>query len=254
MKSFFAKTALAAATVLCVGAAQASVIDFENVDTSGLSFAPLVANFDTFTQGPFLMQGYDGSGSTDLSLVGSLIGPTSGGTCDGASITCPTGDNTDYYAVLNTGVLYMQGPRPMTLTQFDAGFIAPASGVPAGAFGLLVVEGDRADGSYAIGAFALSGPDASGATSFSTFQASDEINGLFSGTTGTIDTGSFADYQFLEFYCSSNSLGSCNLDTTNTGQFALDNVTFAVPEPSQWALMAFGLAVVGAIARRRRSV
>ena len=255
MKSFFAKTALAAATVLCVGAAQASVIDFESVDTSGLSFAPLVANGDTFSQGQFQMLGYDGSGSADLSLVGSLIGPTSGGTCDGASIACPTGDNTDYYAVLNTGVLAVAGASDLTLTQFDAGFIAPAGSAPAGAFGLLVVQGDRADGSVAIGAYALGGPDASGATSFMTFQAADAINGLFSGTTGTIDVGGFEDYQFYEFYCSSSSLGSCNIDTTNTGQFALDNITFApVPEPSSWVLMAFGLAAVGAAARRRRSV
>ena len=255
MKSLFAKTALAAATVLCVGAAQASVIDFENLDTSGMSFAPLVTNLDTFTQGAFLLQGYDGSGSSDPSLVGSLIGPTSGGSCDASTITCPTGDSSDYYAALNTGVLYMQGPHDLTLTRFDAGFIAPAGGVPSGAFGLLVVEGDRADGTFAIGAYQLSGPDASGATSFSTFQAADAINGLFGGTTGTIDAGGFADYQFLEFYCSSSSLGSCNIDTTNTGQFALDNITFApaVPEPSSWALMAFGLAAIGAAARRRRS-
>ncbi|MCK9684758.1 NF038120 family PEP-CTERM protein [Scleromatobacter humisilvae] len=254
MKSLFAKTALAAATVLSVGAAQASVIDFENVDMSGLSFAPLVSNNEILTQGPFFMQGYDGNGSSDPGLVGSLIGPKSGGSCDGAGIACPTGDSTDYYATLNTGVLYMQGPHDMTLTQFDAGFIAPAGGVPNGAFGLLVVEGDRADKSYAIGAYKLSGPDASGSTSFSTFQAAGAMNDLFGGTTGTIDQGGFADYQFLEFYCSSSSLGSCSLDRSNLGQFALDNVTFAVPEPSSWALMAFGLAVVGSAARRRRSV
>ena len=115
MKSFFAKTALAAATVLCVGVAQASVIDFENVDTSGLSFAPLVSNGDIFTQGSYLLQGYDGSGSSDPSLVGSLIGPTSGGSCDAGTITCPTGNSSDYYAVLNTGVLYMQGAVDLTL-------------------------------------------------------------------------------------------------------------------------------------------
>ncbi len=256
MKRFFAKTALAAATVLCAGVAQAAVIDFENVDTSGATLPPLIANLDIITQGPFLLQGFDGTGTGDLTLVGSLIGPKSGGSCDPSTILCPTGNNTDYYAVTNTGALYMQGAGNITLTQFDAGFIAPAGGVPSGAFGLLAVEGDRADGSYAIGAFTLNGPGASGTTAFSTFQAADAIDGLFGGTTGTIGSGDFVDYQFLEFYCSTGSLGSCSLDHSNLGQFALDNITFAgaVPEPSSWALMALGIAGLGAAARRRRSV
>ena len=256
MKSFFAKAALAAATVLCVGGAHAGVIDFESVDTTDAPFAPLINNGADVTQGSYLVGFYDGTGSSDpTSLVGSLIGGSSGGSCD-PSVVCPGGNSSAYLAVLNTGVAYVQGTGDLTLKSFDAGFIAPSTGVPAGAFGLLVVQADRADGSAAIGGYALSGPDSGGTTSFSTFLASDAINGLFTGTTGTIDSGSFIDYQFYEFYCTSSSLGSCNIDTTNTGQFALDNITFAdaVPEPSSWALMAFGLAAVGAAARRRRSV
>ena len=257
MKSFFAKTALAAATVLCVGVAHAGVIDFESVDTTDAPFAPLINNGADVTQGKYLVGFYDGTGSTDpTALVGALIGGSSGGTCDAASIICPGGNSSAYLAVTNTGVAYVQSTGDLTLTSFDAGFIAPGTGVTPGAFGLLAVQADRADGTAAIGAFVLNGPDSSGATSFSTFLASDAINGLFGGTTGSIDSGNFVDYQFYEFYCTSSSLGSCNIDTTNTGQFALDNITFAdaVPEPSSWALMAFGLAAVGAVARRRRSV
>ena len=257
MKSFFAKAALAAATVLCVGAAQAGVIDFESVDTTDLLLPPLINNGGDVTQGSYLVGFYDGSGSTDpIAMVGSLIGGSSGGTCDSTTIICPGGNSSEYLAVTNTGVAYVQGIGDLTLTSFDAGFIAPGTGVPASAFGLLAVQADRADGSRAVGAYVLNGPGSGGTTSFSTFLASDAINGLFGGTTGSIDSGSFIDYQFYEFYCTSSSLGSCNIDTTNTGQFALDNITFAdaVPEPSSWALMAFGLAAVGAVARRRRSV
>jgi hypothetical protein len=256
MKSFFAKTALAAATVLCVGSAQAGVFDFESVDTTGAPFAPLINNNAIVTQGSLLLQVYDGTGSSDpTALVGSLIGGSSGGSCD-SSVVCPGGNSSAYLAVLNTGIAYIQGTSALSLMSFDAGFIAPSTGVPAGAFGLLAIEADRADGSFAIGAYSLSGPDASGATSFSTFEAADATYGLFTGSTGTVSSGDIVDVQFLEFYCSSSSLGSCALDRNNLGQFALDNIGFAasVPEPSSWALMALGLAGFAAAARRRRSV
>jgi hypothetical protein len=254
MKSFFAKTALAAATVLCVGAAQAGVIDFENVDTTGAPYAPLFNNGDAVTQGSYSVLLLDGTGSTDPGFEGSLIGGSSGGACDTSSLICPGGNNTTYLAVTNTGEAVIQNSGPLALTSFDAGFIAPSTGVGATAFGLLAVIADRADGSAAIGAYALPGPGTSGATAFSTFLVSDATYGLFSVSTGTLDSGDIVDYQFLEFYCSSGSLGSCTLDRSNLGQFALDNIAFAVPEPSSWLMMALGLAGIGAAARRRRSV
>ncbi len=256
MKKFFAHAALAAAALFSVGAANAGVIDFEYYDTSlAQPFAPLIANGGAITQGSYLIGGFDGTGSPDLSLVGSLIGGASGGTCD-ASIVCPSNNNSTYYTSLNTGAVYLAGPSTVKLQSFDAAFLAPSSGVPTGAFGLLVLEADRSDGSAALGAFALHGPATNGSTSFSTYLASNAIYGLFSGSTGTINSGNVVDVQFFEFYCSSSSLGSCGLDRSNLGQFALDNLTVAgpIPEPSSWLLMALGLAGVGAAARRRRSV
>lgn len=257
MKRFFTKTALAVATVLCLGAAHAAVIDFENVDTTGLFIPPLMNNGGTIAQGPMLIQIYDGGGSTDTTaLTGSLIGPAYGATCDSTMI-CPSGNTGDYLAALNNGIVYMQerDGYALTLHSFDAAFIAPSSGVPAGAFGLLAVEADRTDGTYSVGAFTLDGPDASGSTSFSNFLASDAVYGLFNGSTGSITDGDIFDYQFLEYYCSSSSLSSCTYDKTDLSQFALDNVSItAVPEPSSWALLTFGVAGLAAAARRRRSV
>ena len=47
--------------------------------------------------------------------------------------------------------------------------------------------------------------------------------------------------------------GECNAFNSNQGQFALDNISdvSAVPEPSTYAMLGLGLALVGFAARRR---
>ena len=247
MKSFRTRTALSAAAIVCAGAAHAAVIDFENVDASGAPFAPILASGDFLTQGGFNIQGFDGNGGSGL--VGALVNGSDPGTClDG---NCPLGNTSNYYASVDTGAVYIDANGGQLILQsFDAAFLAPKGGVPAGAFGLLAVEADRADGSYSIGAYVLNGPDPAGHTSFQTYLGSNAIYGLFGGSTGTLSSGDVVDLQMFEFYCSSSSLGSCTLDHSNRGQFALDNVT-SVPEPSPWLLMGLGLAAVGSLARRR---
>jgi hypothetical protein len=249
MQGFWTKAALGAAAIVCAGAVQASnVIDFEHVDLSGAPFAPLMSNGDFLQQNGFFIGGFDGL-TTDPSLVGALVNGADAGCLDGA---CPTGNTSTFYASLNTGGVFIGNSAGIQLTSFQAAFVAPASGVPSGAFGLLAVEADRADGSYAIGAYGLAGPGANGSTAFGTYLASDAIYGLFSGSTGTNSSGNDDHLQIVEYNTTSASQGSCKLDSSNLGQFALDNVT-SVPEPSSWFLMAVGLGALGIAARRRRA-
>ncbi len=250
MKSIWTKAALGAAAIFSVGAVQAAVIDFENVDTSSWFFAPQLIPGDFLTQGSYLVGAFDGTGNPDPSLVGALMNPNdpSRPCLDGV---CPGGDNTQFYATLNTGAVALVADHPITLMSFQAALLQPAGGLPTGAFGLLAVQAIKADGSVAIGAYALPGAG-TGNTSFATYNVANATYGLFDGTSGTLTSGTVMELDFFEFYCSSSSLGTCGLDNSNRGQFALDNITTAVPETSSWALMGLGLAALGTVARRRR--
>jgi hypothetical protein len=63
------------------------------------------------------------------------------------------------------------------------------------------------------------------------------------------DCCQFRDSYLVEWNGTSPGFG--NIDST-TGVAGMITFTSAVPEPGEWAMMLSGLAVVGAIARRRR--
>ncbi len=237
-------------------AANAYVIDFENVDTTNAPFAALIADGDYVTQGGFFVQGQDIHNDSDPYapsgfLVGSLVNGADSGTClDGV---CPAGNATNYYATVNDSVVHfglMSGGNS-SLSSFDAAFLAP-SGVTlaSGTVAYLAIDAERSDGSYAVGIFPLGGLTADGSTAFTTLQASSAQ--IIEGT-GTLSSGRVTDMFAYAYYCSD---AGCSAFDSNKGQFALDNIAInvsAVPEPSQGLLLLSGLGAVGAIARRRRA-
>ncbi len=252
MKGFLTRTALAAAAFACVGAANATVIDFENVDTSAAPFAPLLSSFDVLTQNGLRFGAYDPNDPFGFGLVGSLTNGADSSTClDGA---CPNGNSSNYLSVLNDALFYMNaGGAQLTLNGFDAAFLGAAgSAIPVGQTAFLAVEADRADGSYAVGFYALGGAASNGHTTFQSFLAS--APAFYQGT-GTLTSGYVDSIYAYAYYCNPGT-GSCSFDTSNKGQFAIDNISVSVtsvPEPAPWMLMSLGLGLAAAWRRRRSS-
>jgi len=264
MKSIWHPSILAAAALLCVGAAKASVIDFENlgdqsatapwgfVNPDGTSWGGLMADGDYVIQGNYFINTQDVTGG------GGLVGQWSKGSdpsscLDGA---CPSGNSSSFLSVFDDGLVHV-GKLSGTSVLFSSAQVAflKASGDVAGTTGMyMAVEADRADGSYAVWAVPVTGTGSF--VSLTATVAGGLAGGQFLGGTGSLLSGNVTDLFFYAYYCDPAS-GNCSAFKTNKGQFAIDNIALdvsAVPEPSEWLLMAAGLGAIGTIARRRRSV
>ena len=254
MKSFYS-VAIAASlfgAIAAPGHAQ-TVIDFENVDTTYAPFGGLIADGDYVTQNGYYVQGQDpfnGGG-----LVGSLIDGADAGTClDGV---CPAGNMTNYYGALNGSVVHFGklDESVSSLTSFDAAFLASADAAATPLPAFLAIEGDLADGSYAVGYFALGAVGAGGTTAFHTYQLSDAQ--MLTGTISTLTSGNVTNWYAYAYYCGTNG---CTAFEGNEGQFALDNLMFQdgnvaapAPEAATWAMMLAGFGLVGGAMRNRRT-
>src|SRR4051812_8462613 len=150
MKSFWTQAALGAAAIVCASIAQAAVIDFEHVGTSGAVLPPLVLDGDyltqgSATQGSFTFGIYDVHNTTpfpDYALVGALANGGDASSClDGL---CPRGNTSNFLETVNDGVFFLNhGGAKLTLDSFDAAFLAPAGvALSSGTAAYLAVEAD----------------------------------------------------------------------------------------------------------------
>ena len=232
LKKFFAAT-LVGAAICAMPAAQADVVDFEGLDVN------IVGHMDSFEQAGVILTGYSNASTAQPGdFVGMVVDGTDLGVC--AGLACPTNNPGHYYAALNDSILFIDPSSAATfqIKSFDASFIGAVAGAsyPSTA-GLLKIQGFLADNSFVTESYALAGPGANGFT-FQHFVAS---------------TG-FANQNFVEvaiFGYTCNTAGACTAFNSNQGQYALDNVTVAVPEPTSYLMMLLGLAGIAAFARRR---
>lgn len=239
MKKYLPRLAVAAAALLSIGAAQATVITFDGLSPSPFATnMPLLGDGDEFYQSGYFFAPFSNDANAQVGdLVGAIVdGADVANTC--FSVACPTNNSTHFYTALNDGVLSMGSisGAPFKLQGLSASFVGAAGEVFPGTTLILRAQGVKASGGTLTASINLPG-QVGGSFSFANYSYS----AAFANTPMT------AIY-FFGLAC--NSSGSCSAFSSDKGQFALDNIT-VVPEPSEWLLMGLGLVAVGAVVRRR---
>jgi len=240
MKVSWMKTALAAAVLCSVGAAQAALITFDGLaDSPNAPFMPLAGHGDEFYQSGMWIDPWSTKAGRQLGdLVGAVVDGTDlASTC--AFVVCPSNNATKFYTALNDSQLYLGNLSGKTfrMDQFDASFVAADGDVVPPLALVLRVDGYNGINLVAQQDFFVPGPK-NGAYNFSHYN----FSAAFAGTN--IDQVVFYGY-------ACNAAASCSR-LTDKAQFAIDNIQ-TVPEPASYLLVGLAVAAAG-YARRRRAV
>lgn len=242
MKHVFSRVVAIAAIVLSSSAAQATIIDFEQpVGGPEAQNAPFLGHGDTFYQGDYFFSPFSNAPNAGPGdFVGTMIDGRDLAMC--FSVLCPTNNPTTFYGSVNDGAMAfgrLDG-QSFAVNGFDASFMGASGASFPAVSGLLRLQGFTSTGASSYQTYQLAGPDANGSFGFGSYQ-----------TSGTFASTMFQTMYAFGFAC--NAAGSCSAFSTDTAQFALDNISVtAVPEPETTALFALGLIAMGAAVRRRR--
>jgi hypothetical protein len=238
MRRWLAACGLAAAAV--AAPLHAEVLDFEHVaPTALLGGESLLDNGYLFTalEGPFTAAYGLHSGT------GAVLDPYDPGTCDVTA--CPGGASGNFYAGLNDGGLQLSRTdgKAFSLSGLDFAFLAPMPMIEP-LSGQLLVSGTRSGGASVALLLDFAGQDALGHFQFSS-AALDAFSGI------QFNQVVFSACLFIDEAC----VNSLDQPAFNEAQFALDNINVsAVPEPSSWAMLFVGLALLGVqLLRQRRT-
>lgn len=216
----YVSVAIAGAVLVPQVQASIVVVDFEPPSLTGL-----YSSGDSFTQSGFTMTANFDAGTVD---VASSLGSAA-----------PSGNATQFYSNLNDGSLIMQRTDGglFDLKSFDAAFVPL---IPA------------ASGTTVMAAFGVYADNTLSGVAWLFAPASDG-SFPFANYSDPADFASFSQVKLVEFMaCAYDSAGICVTATRNNGQFAIDNITTNVPEPSTAAMVA--LSLLGLALYSRRSV
>lgn len=223
------KNALAAAALAACGAASAGLLTFEGLDPNIYAGGELVSQTDVRATA---------LGNSGFS--GALVNGADPFSCFAAA--CPIGNAGTYFAGLNDGGLNLSaGGRFVSLKSLDFSFVGPLPIPDLSNFGKLVVEGLGLDGNKVFESREFGAADGNGDFSFLSWD-------LSSGFASTWFSG------VNVYACLYTANGDCVNPAGNQAQFAVDNLAYAVPEPSSIALVGLSLAGLAALRRRRSSI
>jgi hypothetical protein len=159
---------------------------------------------------------------------GAIVNGSDPESCSVAA--CPGGNTGGYYAALNDGGFRFEAAKSFYLDSIDFAFISPIDILLDFSVGRLVITGS--DGNTVSREFSL------------------QQNGVFGFTNWNIGGIGLIDSATV-FACLYDGTGACVNPALNQAQFAVDNLSYTLPEPGSMTLGALALAALVAARRRK---